>query len=324
VPDPLCRKKGCVSATYEAHYARVAAALADGQVVPLLGAGVNLMDPPADGDWQTQKLLPSARELAQHLASVFWYPQGESLDLLRVSQWAAAREGPGPLYDELRKLFAAEYAPTRAHRFLASLPGVLRARGTPQHQIVVTTNYDDALERAFDDAGEAYDVVWYVADGEHRGAFWHRPPDGEPRLIERPKLYDGLELETRPTVVKIHGAVDRAQPDRDSYVITEDHYIDYLTKTEVAQLLPAELLVRLTRSRFLFLGYSMQDWNLRVILHRIWGQQPLAYKSWAIQKDPSEIEQELWRVRGVDVLDIPLEEYVTELEARLQPAAAAS
>jgi hypothetical protein len=32
----------------------------------------------------------------------------------------------------------------------------------------------------------------------------------------------------------------------------------------------------------------MQDWNLRVILHRIWGQQALAYKSWAIQKDPSE------------------------------------
>ena len=53
-----------------------------------------------------------------------------------------------------------------------------------------------------------------------------------------------------------------------------------------------------------------------MILHRIWGQQPLAYKSWAIQKDPSEIEQELWRVRGVDVLDIPLEDYVTELESR--------
>jgi hypothetical protein len=124
--------------------------------------------------------------------------------------------------------------------------------------------------------------------------------------------------------VKIHGAVDRAQSDRDSYVITEDHYIDYLTKTEVGQLLPAELLVSLTRSRFLFLGYSMQDWNLRVILHRIWGQQPLAYKSWAIQKDPSEIEQELWRARGVDVLDIPLEEYVTGLESRLQTATAAS
>jgi SIR2-like domain len=320
-PSPT-PQKDVVSTTFDAHYARVSAAFADGQVVPLLGAGVNLCDRPADGEWQAEKLLPSGRELAQHLAKVFWYPDGEALDLLRVSQWAVAREGPGPLYDELRKLFAGDYAPTRVHRFLAALPGVLRARGTPQHQAIVTTNYDDALERAFDEAGELYDVVWYIADGEQRGAFWHRPPDGEPRLIERPKLYDGLELEERTAIVKIHGAVDRAYPERDSYVITEDHYIDYLTKTEVAQLLPAELLVRLTRSRFLFLGYSMQDWNLRVILHRIWGQQPLAYKSWAIQKGPSEMEQELWRVRGVDVLDIPLEEYVTELESRLHAAVA--
>jgi hypothetical protein len=33
------------------------------------------------------------------------------------------------------------------------------------------------------------------------------------------------------------------------------------------------------------------------------------------------MEQELWRVRGVDVLDIPLEEYVTELESRLHAVA---
>src|SRR5262249_42638472 len=80
----------------------------------------------------------------------------------------------------------------------------------------------------------------------------------------------------------------------------------------------AELLVKLTRSRFLFLGYSMQDWNLRVILHRIWGQQPLSYKSWAIQRSPSEIEEELWDARGVDVLDIPLDQYVTELTKALE------
>ena len=34
-----------------------------------------------------------------------------------------------------------------------------------------------------------FDVVSYVADGEHRGKFGHRPPDGEPRLIERPNDY---------------------------------------------------------------------------------------------------------------------------------------
>ena len=30
----------------------------------------------------------------------------------------------------------------------------------------------------------------------------------------------------------------------------------------------------------------MRDWNLRVILQRIWGEQRLDYRSWAIQRDP--------------------------------------
>ena len=185
--------------------------------------------------------------------------------------------------------------------------------------MILTTNYDDALERAFDKASEPYDVIWYIADREPRGKFWHRPPGGaEPKVIDRPNAYDGLAIDERTVILKIHGAVDRSNPERDSYVITEDHYIDYLTKTDIGQLIPAELLVKLTRSRFLFLGYSMQDWNLRVILHRIWGQQPLSYKSWAIQRNPNEIEQELWEARGVDVFDIPLLKYVTELTEALE------
>ena len=118
---------------------------------------------------------------------------------------------------------------------------------------------DDALERAFDAAGEPYDVVWYIADREERGKFWHRPPGGKPQLILRPKAYDGLALEERTVILKIHGNVDRSDPDRDSYVITEDHYIEYLTKTEVDQLIPVEVLAKLKRSHILFLGYGMQD-----------------------------------------------------------------
>ena len=50
------------------------------------------------------------------------------------------------------------------------------------------------------------------------------------------------------------------------------------------------LAMQLRRSHFLFLGYGMRDWNLRVILHRIWGEQRLKYKSWAIQRDPDRLE----------------------------------
>ena len=57
----------------------------------------------------------------------------------------------------------------------------------------------------------------------------------------------------------------------------------------------------------------MADWNLRVILNRLWGDQPLSYRSWAVQPQPMPLEREFWRRRDVDVYELPLEDYVTAL-----------
>ena len=44
---------------------------------------------------------------------------------------------------------------------------------------MLTTNFDDAVERVFADAGEALDVVYYAAEPEEPGRFVHVRPDGE-------------------------------------------------------------------------------------------------------------------------------------------------
>jgi len=292
--------------------------------VPFLGAGVNLYDRRPGPDWDPSAgRLPGGGELADYLARRFNLSDLATDDLLRVSQYAAAKRGTGTLYEELRELFTGDFKPTPVHTFLAELPARLRAGGAPRYQVIVTTNYDDALERAFDAVHEPYDVVWYIADGKSKGRFWHRPPGAEPVLIKQPRRYTGLALDERTVVLKIHGAVDRGNPDRDSYVITEDHYIEYLTKTDVGSLIPAELLAKLLRSRFLFLGYRLQDWNLRVILHRIWGEQALSYVSWAIQLNPEPIERELWGRRDVEVYDVPLKTYISEISRRIDGDGAA-
>ena len=227
--------------------------------------------------------------------------------------------GSGPLYDELRRLFDADYPPTPLHQFFAMLPQALRSKGHPTtHQLVVTTNYDDMLERSFRASGEPFDLVAYVSEGEQHGKFLHRLPDGQVTIIDRPNEYRGLDLNQRSVILKIHGAVDRGDPDRDSYVITEDHYIDYLAHTDISNLVPVTLAAKLKRSHFLFLGYALRDWNLRVILHRIWGEQKLTYKSWAVQLDPSPIDQQYWLKRDVDILNVHLEDYVTALGERVE------
>ena len=162
----------------------------------------------------------------------------------------------------------------------------------------------------------------YISLGRNAGRFLHLPAEGEPVVVDVPNAYTGLALDDRTVVLKLLGQVDR-QPDRlwESFAVTEDDHIDYLAQAEISNLVPVTVVAKLRRSHFLFLGYPLRDWGLRVFLHRIWGREKLAYRSWAVEPGIGPVEWELWRQRGVDVFDIPLEEYVGELTARVAEAA---
>lgn len=312
------------------HYRLVVEAIVEGELVPFLGAGVNRCGRPADTKWKTGQYLPDGFELAEYLAGDSSYPHQRRDDLLRVSQYIDLVSGSRDLYKKLRKVFNVSYPPTLLHRYFASLPAILRERGITGHQLLVTTNYDDLLERAFAEAGQSYDVVTYLADGEHRGRFLHLKPEGDMQIIEEPQKYEGLSLRERPVILKIHGAVDRETPEederkrRDSFVITEDHYVDYLARTNTTNFLPAQLASRMRTSHFLFLGYSLRDWNLRVLLRRIWGEQPLSITSWAIQLNPHEIDKKFWVKHNVEILDVLLDQYIAALSGRVQALPQAS
>ena len=307
------------------HYGLLAKRMLAGAVVPFLGAGVNLCGrPPQPSPWRPGEHLPSGRELSEYLAAELDYPYPDTGDLLRVSQYVDVSLGGGPLYETLHSAFDADYPPTAVHHLLASLPRLVRGTaGTrPFFPLIITTNYDDALERAFVQAGEPFDLVTYLADGPDRGKFQHTHPDGTVTLIAVPNEYTELRCDQRPVIAKIHGTVGRGVQDADSYVITENHYISYLAHTDIAQLIPVNLAVRMRKSHFLFLGYSLKDWNLRVILHRLWGDAAPRFRSWAIQYGPDGIDEKSWAQRGVDVFDQRLEGYTTRLEEQLAEAAA--
>jgi DNA-binding SARP family transcriptional activator len=274
----------------EDHFDAVIEAMLAGRLVPVLGTDV--------------------AELAAGLAHRFDYPATNGGALSQVAQYVAVMRGSGPLYDELHALLDADVQPSAVHRVFAALPPLLRERGAT-HQLIVTTSYDVALEQAFVAAGEEFDVVSYVASGPARGKFCHIDPQGSGRLIDLPNTYaTELSLEKRTVILKLHGQVDLG-PEREweSFVVTEDDYIDYLAQTDLAGAVPVAIAAKLRRSHFLFLGYTMADWNLRVILNRLWSDQPLSYRSWAVQPEPKALEREFWRRRDVDVHELPLESY---------------
>ncbi len=282
--------------------------LGAGSVVPFLGAGANLCERPPDSDWQAG-YLPSGAELAAYLAVPYGYPEAD-LDLLRVAQWVDLVSSPRALADELHTVFSRDYQPNKLHRFLAELPERLREEAQRVcGLLILTTNYDDVLERAYAETGEPVDVVSYeTRRNEQR--FVHVRPDGERVTIDDPARYRDFALEERSVILKIHGDVDADHSDRDTFVVAEDHYIDYLAREQVRALIPAYLMRRIRESDLLFLGYSMRDWNLRVILRQIWAEQGVSTGGWSIQRNPSEVDRRFWARQRIDILDVLLEDWV--------------
>jgi hypothetical protein len=305
----------------------VARQLLRGKLTLLLGAGVNLCDRPADLERWTLGcgFYPSGAELAQHLAERIHFDGVDDRDLMEVATQLEFSADRGLLYEWLREVFDVDGAPTSVHRFIAEtearrLAGQIEKR--ERAPLIVTTNYDDALERAMKDAGAPFEVVAYIADGAARGRFRHMTPDADAIVIDRPDVDRGRDLGTHLTILKLHGTIDRASrsgrqvgdsgTSGDSFVITEPQYVDYLT-TDVWDQIPWELRARLLETNMLFVGYGLHDWNLLVVLNRIDALPHPRMKQWAIQLKPTRTDIGRWKHYQVECFDIDVSEFVREM-----------
>ncbi len=303
-----------VPAPDDRHFETVIRHMVDrGTVVPVLGPSVCGSFPDADR---------IAAKIADELNL-----EMEAPDLPKVAQHLFVSSGRSDLHRALKRILDVEPEPGPAHQFFARFPGEVERLGRPpHHQLIITTNYDSALERAFDEQNEPYDLAVYMASGEDQGRFVHFPYDGYPEAIAAPNEYPKFPIDdfgelSRTLIVKVHGAADGSSEGygwRDNYVITEDHYIDYLSRGPVESLVPFQILNKLTESHCLFLGYALQDWNLRVFLKRIWKGEQLGSKSWAIESEPDDFELDFWRQLNVDLFASLPDGYVCELERRIR------
>ena len=252
----------------------------------VIGSGANAVDRESPGQ-QGTATLPDMGEPARHLARRF-RTGSESDELARVAQQVSLTEGRVDLCRTLRDLLIKSDSERRSvHRSVARLPGRLRELGRECYQLVINTNYDNALERAFDAVHEPYDLVVLIGAGRVNGRFvhvpWWDPDDNGSRPITMPNEYVDLPIDEdgvleRTVIVKLHGGAEELGPGwpqlRDNFVITENDYIGYLTQSPVESLIPLQILNKIRDSDFVFVGYRMRDWSVRVCLQRVWGEQP--------------------------------------------------
>lgn len=233
----------------DADWDRLIQQLRRGDCTPLLGAGASF------------GRLPIGSELSRKFAEQYDYPFADAHNLPRVMQYAAAMRGEAWELKHEVCTYLQQYAPSPdaptldPHEVLAQFP----------IKTFLTTNYDDFMVRALQqERGSRKNPVSRIS------TWWNFADKSSP---------PELPTESEPLVYHLHGRWDTPQ----SLVLTEDDYLDYLVNLVEARTfnggpLPSTVLGAMTFSPLLFVGYSLQDWNFRVLFHGLIRSMPLSMR----------------------------------------------
>jgi hypothetical protein len=197
---------------------------------------------------------------------------------------------------------------------------------------LITTNYDSFIERAFRDAARPLCVITQNMRNPEGGASKISViyPDGTSGQ-EDSSEFQWADRRYQPGTAflfKMYGSVHRPLPDGpDDVIITEDDHIDFMVNSggNISPYFPpASLTAAYKRRRFLFLGYSLYDWNFRALLRMLSIRNALSGRRirhhYAIQLSPAAIEVELWRQRNASLYDGDLADFCERTMASLAGA----
>jgi hypothetical protein len=297
-------------------YPLIARALAAGRVIPFLGAGASLVGRVGGAAFNPRApdFLPTGAELAAYLAAEAAFPQDEDQgDLAKVcSYFADVISDRDTLRRVLRELLNRDFKPGPLHHLLAAVDKPL---------MIVSTNYDTLIEQAFRERGKPYDLVVYPAEVQSFvGALWWPHGAAEPQKVASNELE--IDLSTTTVIFKMHGTISPVEQ-WDNFVITEEDYIEFLSRMTTNSAIPSTFYTHFRGRSFLFLGYSLRDWNLRVLLKNLnktfeqKAAEVRTTRSWAIQRKPSMLERALWERKGVQILNVDLERFVARLRDQM-------
>jgi hypothetical protein len=243
---------------------------------------------------------------------------------LIASFFAHVQSTRGDLDRELRETFSVESKPGPLQTALAKIPMI---------KLYVTTNYDDLIERALAEVDPPRHPHVLV-DRLDKG-LWIYKQDAEPEPVLPNNLEDLLGdgqtgEPTAPIVFKLHGGIDRKKRENDTYLITEEDYVNFLGRAE-DHYIPAYIRRLMAGKKLLFLGYSLEDWNVRVILSKLANsgrQAPGAgeddadrrdgeFRYWAVVRGRNDAEQRVWQAKNLNIYSMDLREFTKNLTAAL-------
>jgi hypothetical protein len=304
-------------------YSVIARELKSGRVVPIIGMDASHSGRPADAQWNPEapEFLPSGAELSRFLARDTDFPSQEEKDrLAEVASYYEAFQTRPALRERLRQVLYLDANDSvtipSLYRFLAEIP---------KPYLIITTNYDAQIERAFREAQKPYDLVVYSPDRKDlaNAVLWWPHGAVKPETPAPNEL--DIDLETTTVIFKMHGSILPETDEWDGFVITEMDYVKFLSRIAGKSAIPS-LFSSYCRDRsLLFIGYNLRDWNFRVILRsmsqlfarRVPIDDEDEIQSWAIDEDFSDLEIKFWLKRNVFPYNVSIDEFVKTMQERM-------
>lgn len=252
-----------------------------GLCTPIVGAGAAFGTLPLAGDLAEELLLEQENENARKA------PLLDRRDLAKVTEYITVQAED----NLLPKMRIAEHLKLRGRPDFGSGDEPHRALAALRLPIYLTTNYDDFMYQAL--IAQGVQPVREVAR-------WNK------ELMEdvKSRFDDGYEPSREcPVVFHIHGHCDKP----DSMVATEDDYLDFLVSMAVdlatspsdsskKAILPPRIRRAIKGSTLLFVGYSLNDINFRMILRGLVGplspsQRQMSLSVQYCSGQPGELEK---------------------------------
>jgi hypothetical protein len=284
-----------------------------------------------------------ALELLRLVATIVGIP---SASLSSISAYYEAVTPRTRLLVLLSSIFANKNTPSPTHRLLAEFARWhLRTddRGHDPavgHYLIVTTNYDCLMELALKDANLPFVVLTMDLQDfkvharfagslsleqieEYRG----RNPDRYPNFftLDLPST-DGHDLEDASSIesltprlvilYKIHGCLyneSNLTSKRDSIIISDNDYVLSISRMSAIEgIIPACVSDIWRDKPFLFLGYSLSDWNVRGILkavHQKRGGEDKDYGDYTVVRSLTLADEAFFNQNQIRILQTTLAQF---------------
>jgi len=279
----LLRVRGRVAQTDRATFwKRLSVNINTEQCVPFLGPRIN------------SGIVPRPEAIARWLAAGNGYALADADKLARVAQFEAYKDPSAFRSMYMKRLKEGVYrsvgrAPTAAEvkqfdkqtlRAVTDAVGwgeaskkveecrIYHALADLQLPLYVTTNVDDFMYEAL-----AHHPALKPEDVRRIGPRWQKATEGAPP-------HSVLEPEpssTTPYVLHLNGFDDTADPSQlDHVALSEDDMMSKYIRLarDQVEIIPSNIVTRLSDSSWLFLGYDIDDWEFRVVVQGL--LQPIA------------------------------------------------